>query len=257
MPTRKDVDGKSGRFLPALRIMTISNSNGNLNGNGRICMDPVDQNCKKQIAWLYTVIILILGAVVVPSLSLGQSSKEAASKESKKTNPTDQSQKIATVFLEKIRSKLPNGWSIKGKNNDLIVSRDKPIEWYGTISLPSHKDLADLKAQGFVQSGNYTITLEFFPPMSKAEVEKLTKENERIEENYYRKHPQPKNSKPLGLPKEVRESLHHIPNILAKNFSVLLTPFIQGPGEAFFNEQEKKECEGVEQAVTRLLKSDE
>jgi uncharacterized protein (TIGR03067 family) len=43
---------------------------------------------------------------------------------------------------------------------------------------------------------------------------------------------------------------------LTDKYSVLVVPFIHGPGLAFFNEQEKKECEGVEQDIRRLLKAD-
>ncbi len=174
---------------------------------------------------------------------------------SKNKNVAERSNKTAVEFSEKIKSVLPSGWSVKSDKNIVTVRRDKPIEWYGTISLPP-LGLADLKAQGFVHSGNYTIVLEFFPPMSKADIDELIEDNRSIEEHYDHQHPQPKDSKPLGTSKELLDSLHHIPNVLGKKCSVRLTPFIQGPGEAFFNEQDKKECEGVERDVRRLLKSD-
>ena len=150
---------------------------------------------------------------------------------------------------------MRSGWSAKSEKNVITVSRDKPIEWYGTISLPP-LGLTELKTQGFVHLGNYTITLEFFPPISKAAVDELIEANRQIEKEYDRKHPQPKKSKPLGLAKNVRDSMHRIPNILADRYSVLLTPFIKGPGKAFFNEQENKECKGVEQDVRRVLNPD-
>lgn len=219
-------------------------------------MNTTDPRQYPQTVRLLTVIVPFLAAMVMPSFSWGQATKPGVSKESKKTTSAEQSERDAAEVLEKIKTRLPNGWSVKSEKNITTVARDKPIEWYGTISLPP-LGLPELKAQGFVHSGNYTITLEFFPPMSKAAVDELIKANQRIEEQYDREHPQPKDSKPLGLPKDVRDSMHHIPNILVESYSVLLIPFIQGPGEAFFNEQEKKECEGVEQDVRQLLKSHE
>lgn len=205
---------------------------------------------KKQ--WL--VAVLMFAAMAVPSSSWGQGMNPANPRTPQKADPTEKQARIATEFVAKIKAVLPNGWSVKSEKNIIIVRREKPIEYYGTISLPSH-DLAELKAQGFVHSANYTVILEFFPLMSKAAVDKLIEVNRRIEEQYYHEHPRPKNVKP-SVSWELKQSLHHIPNVLAKNYSVLLTPFIQGPGLAFFNEQEKKECEGVEQELRRLLKAD-
>jgi uncharacterized protein (TIGR03067 family) len=170
-------------------------------------------------------------------------------------NPSGQSKEVVVGISKKLKTVLPVGWSLKREKNIVTIRRDKPIEWYGTISLPNHKDLADLKAKGFIHSGNYTITLEFFPPMSKAAVDKLVEENRRIEEQYYHEHPRPKNTKP-SVPWELQQSLHHIPNILMRHYSVVVVPFIHGYGIAFFDEQDKKECEGVEQDVRRLLKED-
>jgi hypothetical protein len=219
-------------------------------------MNTTNPRNYRQTVWVRAVIISLLAALVSPFLSAGQAAQPAVSKESTKTKSVEQPEKDAKEVLEKIKTKLPIGWSVKSDKNIVTVSRDKPIEWYGTISLPS-LGRAELKAQGFVHSGHYTITLEFFPPMSKSAIDKLIEANRRIEDEYDRKHPQPKNSKPLGPPKDMRDSMHHIPNILSDRYNVLLIPFIQGPGEAFFDEQEKKECEGVEQEVRRLLKSDE
>jgi hypothetical protein len=171
------------------------------------------------------------------------------------TKASEQSKKVVIKSLEAIKTRLRSGWSAKSEENVITVSRDKPIEWYGTIGLPP-VGLAELKDQGFVHSGNYNITLEFFPPMSQAAVDKLLAANRRIEEEYYSNQPQPKDSKPVGLPKNVRDSMQPIPNILADSYSVRLIPYIQGPSEAFFNEQEKKECEGVERDIRRVLNSD-
>jgi hypothetical protein len=201
--------------------------------------------------WL---VVLMLAAMVVPSLSWGQGMNPANPRTPQKADPTEKQARIATEFVAKIKAVLPNGWSVKADKNTIIVRRDKPIKWYGTISLPSH-NLAYLKAHGFIHSETYTVVLEFFPPMSKAAVDELNEENRRIKEQYYHEHPRPKNVKP-SVPWELKQSLHHIPNVLAKNYSVLLTPFIQGPSLAFFNEQEKKECEGVEREVRRLLTTD-
>lgn len=171
-------------------------------------------------------------------------------------NPAGRPPEAIVGVSKKIESILPTGWSLKQEKTIVTIKRDKPIEWYCTISLPNHKDLADLKAKGFIKSGTYTITLEFFPPMSQAAVDKLVEANRQIEERYYEKHPQPKNIKP-SVPWELQQSLHHIPDILTERYSVLVTPFIHGYRLAFFNEDDKKECEGVEQDVRRLLKADE
>ncbi|MCE5267519.1 MAG: tetratricopeptide repeat protein [Planctomycetaceae bacterium] len=169
------------------------------------------------------------------------------------TNSADKQAKIVAAVVEKIKPLLPTGWSVRKDGNVFTIRRDKPIEWYGTISLPSH-NLAYLKNHGFIKSGRYTITLEFFPPLSKAAVDKLVEDNRRIEKQYYQAHPQPKNDKP-SLPWELEQSLHHIPDLLAKQYSVLVTPSING-WVAFYDEQDKKECEGVEQNVRRWLKAD-
>jgi len=157
--------------------------------------------------WL--VMVLMLAPMVVPSSSWGQGMNPANPRMPQKADPTEKQARTATAFVVKIKSLLPNGWSVKADKNTIIVRREKPIEYYGTISLPSH-DLAKLKAQGFVHSANYTIILEFFPPMSKAAVDKLIEENRRIEEQYYHEHPRPKNIKP-SVPWELKQSLHHIP----------------------------------------------
>lgn len=207
-----------------------------------------------RITWHSTRIVLLLMVLMAPSLSLGQNAEPQPANMPRNMNPPERPPEVVVDISKKIESILPVGWSLKREKNIITIRRDKPIEWYGTISLPSH-DLAYLKAHGFIQSGSYAITLEFFPPMSKAAVDRLVEDNRRIEERYYREHPQPKNIKP-SVPWELRQSLHHIPYIVTKQYAVLVTPFIHGYGVAFFDEQDKKECEGVERDVRRLLKED-
>ncbi len=212
--------------------------------------------CRKEQArttWPSTRIILVLGVMAVPSLSFGQDSEPQPANMPKNMNPAERSPEGVVAISKKIKSILPTGWSIEREKNIVTIRRGKPIEWYGTISLPSH-DLAYLKAHGFIHSGTYTITLEFFPPMSKAAVAKLVEENRQIERRYYEEHPQPKNIKP-SVPWELQQSLHHIPDILTRHYSVLVTPSIHGYRLAFFNEEDKKECEGVEQNARRFLKA--
>lgn len=208
-----------------------------------------------QTDWFITRIVIFLLAMMAPSCSFGQNSEPKSANMIKNKNPSVQSKEIGADISKKLKSILPAGWSLKKSGNIITIKRDKPIEWYNTISLPFHRDLADLKARGFIQSGTYTITLEFFPPMSKMEVDKILEENSQIERRYYEKHPQPKNGKP-SVPRELEQSLRHIPDILTKHYSVLVTPFIDGPGMAFYDEKDKKKCEDVEQDVRRLLKSE-
>jgi hypothetical protein len=215
-------------------------------------MSKINSTKKSPLLARWAMTILFLAAIVSPSFSYAQSQKSPGTEKMKKTNPAESPEKIAADLADKIKPKLPKAWSLTREKNIITVRRDKPFEWYSTISLPSH-DLAELKSDGFIQKGNYTITLEFFSPMSKADVDKLIAENKRITKKYDEEHPREKNTKPIDSP-ELQKSLHHIPDILTDHYSVLVEPFIQG-WLAFFNEQEKKECEGVEKDIRLLLQS--
>ena len=152
----------------------------------------------------------------------------------------------------KIKPLLPAGWSIAVEKDIVTITREKPVEWYGTISLPAHNDKADLKARGFVQSGAYTITVNFGPPMTPLERSRLVDENTRMKEDYYQKHPVDPHDKPTAPPKELTEKLHRIPNLLAADYSAVVTPFIQG-SLAFYDDGDKAECLRVEQAIRKVL----
>lgn len=120
--------------------------------------------CRKEMTrsiWLATRIALLLGTMVVPSLSFGQDAVPQPANRPRNRNPAEQPLEAFVGISKNIKAVLPTGWSIKREKNVVTICREKPIEWYGTISLPQHKDLADLKAKGFIHSGSYTITLEF------------------------------------------------------------------------------------------------
>ena len=52
--------------------------------------------------------------------------------------------KTAADCATKMKPQLPAGWSVTAEKNVVTITRQKPVEWYGTISLPAHKDKADL-----------------------------------------------------------------------------------------------------------------
>ena len=152
----------------------------------------------------------------------------------------------------KIKPQLPAGWSVAVEKDIVTITREKPIEWYSAISLPAHKDKADLKARGFVHSGTYTITVNFGPPMTPEDRSRLVDENARMTEDYYQKHPADPHGKPTAPPKELTEKLQRIPNLLAADYSAVVTPFISG-WLAFYDEGDEVECLRVEQAIRKVL----
>lgn len=161
--------------------------------------------------------------------------------------------KTAAEFAQKLKPQIPEGWTVAANKNIVTVSRQKPVEWYGTISLPAHNDKAELKAQGFVHSSPYTITVEFGPPLTPDAVAKLEEPNKRTMEDYYRQHPVDPHAKPTSPPKEVTDKLHHIPNVLTKDYSALVIPSIQG-SLAFYSPEDEVECQRVEQRIKASLK---
>jgi hypothetical protein len=151
----------------------------------------------------------------------------------------------------KIQAQLPTGWNMAVVSNTITVSREKPIEWYGTISLP-HNNKAELKALGFVHPGTYTIRVDFGQPVTEEAREKLLAENKRIISEYYSRHPRDPPSKPSPPPKEVRNKLHRIPNILTARYSALVTPFIQD-SMAFYDASVEAECSRVERMIREVV----
>ncbi len=188
----------------------------------------------------------VVGLLVALMVNLLESEAEATPATARREET------VAAEYASKIKSVLPAGWSIIRDKNLVTIRREKPVEWYGTISLPMHKDKADLKARGFVHFSPYTITLEFFAPMTEVAVARLEEENRKTEAEYDRQHPQPVLGKPLGPPKELTDRLHHIPNVFSADCSVLMTPWITG-WLAFYDQKDAVECRGIERSVHRIL----
>lgn len=158
----------------------------------------------------------------------------------------------AGVYAAKIKPVVPKGWALTTEKNVVTIRREQPIEWYGTISLPAHKGNADLKAMGCVHSGTYTIVMEFAPPMTAEESERLEKENKKISRDYLAAHPVHPNEKPTAPPRELTDRLHRIPDILLQDCSVFFKPYIHG-SLAFYDDAVGTECKTVESEVRALL----
>jgi hypothetical protein len=165
---------------------------------------------------------------------------------------------LAAAQAARIKPILPKGWSIAVKKNVLTVRRDQPIAWYGTISLPAHRDKAELKAAGFVHSSTYQIEVEYAPPMTDAEAGRLAKENDQMTRAYDLAHPKPASGKPLAPPKELTDQLHRIPNVRTPAYSCFLTV---GPVDdfstAFYDDAVKTECTRLKQQVLRIVGAEE
>ncbi|MCE5326550.1 MAG: ankyrin repeat domain-containing protein [Planctomycetaceae bacterium] len=162
----------------------------------------------------------------------------------------------ARAYAARIKTILPEGWSVAAEKAIVTVTRKQPVEWYGTISLPS-QDKARLKEWGFIHSKTYTIGLEFAPPISAEEAGRLTKANTEITRKYYQAHPRQHDVKPGPMPEELTGLLHRVPDILAGDFSVFLAASIKGPGHefstAFYDDAVEAECARVEQGIRKIL----
>jgi hypothetical protein len=191
--------------------------------------------CREPTMKLATTICILALAAFVPTVAM----------------PSDLD-KNATELAEKIKPQLPAGWSVVALKNIVTVSRQKPVEWYCMISLPTH-DVAELKAMGFVQSGTCTITVELSPPLTPDEVARLEKENALATKEYYEKHPVDPLRKPTTPTRELTDRLHRIPNVLTPGYSALFTPFYKQGWMAFCDEGEKAECLRVEQTVSKSV----
>ncbi len=161
--------------------------------------------------------------------------------------------KTAGDLATQIKPHLPANWSLLVDKDTITITRKEPVEWFGNASLPTFKDKADLKAQGFVQSSTYTVIVKFASPLTPAEAENLEKQNLRMVEDYYQTHPVKPRRKPTSPPTELTQRLHPIPNVLTPEYSAFVTPFLHA-SEAFFSDEDGAECRRVEQAVLNVLK---
>jgi hypothetical protein len=168
------------------------------------------------------------------------------------TRPAGNISQVAKAYSQKIAGVLPKGWSIVTAENVATIRRQEPVEWYGKVSLPYHKDKAELKSMGFIHSGTtYTIQLVFLPPMTAQEAQGLKQDNERMTREYRAAHPELQFTK-NGPPKEFTDQLHRVPDILASDCSVIVTPFTNG-WVALYDDAIEAECKGVEQRVRDVL----
>ncbi len=200
---------------------------------------------KKCMCFAMCLLVLSVASLAAPLAANAPASGNAA------TKSFDAAAKAKT-YADRIKAILPKGWSIKTEKNVVTISRDEKVEWYGTLQLPDHKDKADLKAQGFVHKSTYEIRMEFAPPMTEKEVARLKEENEQIEQKYYKAHPTPSNMIPSGPPKELRDQLHRIPNVLLGDCSVFFAATIEGD-LAFYDDAVGRECNGMPKSVRDAL----
>lgn len=136
------------------------------------------------------------------------------------------------------------------EQNTVTIKRDHPVEWYGTISLPAHRDKTELKARGFVLEGAYAIELEFVAPMTDVDAVRLTQVNAIIMGQYNAAHP---DRKPTDLPREVMHGLHRVPNIRTADFGLFFRASVEGPGQAFYDDGVRDECLRVRRDIEKCL----
>jgi len=151
-----------------------------------------------------------------------------------------------------IKSFLPAGWSVAVTDNIVLIKRDQPIESYGKVSLPYHRDRAELKAKGFVRESIYSIRLEFAAPVTEAEVTRRKQENEAVIRRYNLAN-QPALGKPTGLPREVADRLHRIPNMLTPNWALYRQVTPEGPWMAFYDDAVEIECRAIGEKVNQVI----
>jgi hypothetical protein len=161
----------------------------------------------------------------------------------------------AELGAARVKAVLPAGWTLTSEKTTLIITRTVPAEWYGTVSMPS-SNKAELKAMGFVHTGNYKIWVDFGPPMTAVAVAKLVAQNQQATEAYYLAHPVNPRVKPSGPPaEELTRQLQWVPNLLAKEYSALVTPSVTGT-LAFYDAAVQLECMAVEAVVRQTLRAE-
>jgi hypothetical protein len=171
-------------------------------------------------------------------------------------------------YADRSRSILPKGWSLQTGQAELKIVRDEPVEWYNPISLPYHRDLAELKVMGFVHQSKYVITLAFAPPIAPAELEKMRAENAKtsaalaklkktMNPFWGKGHYDPRNDDERKLVAEhdkLKASLHRIPDFTTADASVFLSDSIgyhvpNGYLPRFYSDAVAAECMQVRQAA--------
>lgn len=161
----------------------------------------------------------------------------------------------AELGAARVKAVLPAGWTLTSEKTTLTITRTVPAEWYGTVSMPS-SNKAELKAMGFVHEGNYKIWVDFGPPMTAVAVAKLVAQNQQATEAYYLQHPVNPRVKPSGPPaEELTRQLQWVPNLLAKEYSALVTPSVTGT-LAFYDAAVQLECMAVEAVVRQALRAE-
>jgi len=161
---------------------------------------------------------------------------------------------VAESCGRQIKSFLPAGWAVTVTDNVVLVSREQPVEHYNKVSLPLHRDKAELKAMGFVARSTYSIRLEFAAPVTEAELARRKQENEAIIRRYREEHPRPASGKPMGLPREVTERLHKIPDVVTPNWALFRQERLAGAWTAFYDDAVGAECQAVCQRTDELLR---
>lgn len=166
---------------------------------------------------------------------------------------------------------VQDGWRREVLGNAVLVTRNKKVETYNTINLPSHSGVEDLREMNMTIDQRYVITLRVGPNVSLEEYRKKKVENtERAErmialgktmkhirhksDSYLPRTPEER--KLVEQYEKLKRSLHDLPDGYSETHSFWISESV-GWHEAFADEAVGKGCLEVRRKIADLFRSHE
>jgi len=176
---------------------------------------------------------------------------------------------VPVSIQRQISAKVPDGWHSEVLANAVLVTRNKKAETYGTINLPEHSGVEDLRKMNMTDDQRIVITLRVRPKVSLEEYRRkkvdnaaivketiaLAKKMQHIRHKFYSYMPStPAEEKLVEQYEKLTTSRHDLHDGSTETHSIWISKSI-GFGEAFADEAVGKECREVDSKIVDLFRS--
>ena len=165
---------------------------------------------------------------------------------------------------QRVRSVLPNGWTLTMTGGGFEVRRQAPVEWFNTIGLPTW-DMDELKAGGYVRLAIYTIRAGVAEPAPEF-LAHMQRHNEQARRRMQELDAQmahmrgrgeyeprtPADRELVDEYERLKVSPYRLPDVTTAEWSVWFRPSLFG-NQAFYSPEVEQECATVRQAIEAAL----
>jgi hypothetical protein len=166
--------------------------------------------------------------------------------------------------VEKVRAAIPVGWKLSVEGDRLLLRPPQPVKLIFMVSRPPGS-----KPEDCVVSDEYLVTLRFGPLVSPEDYRRLAAQNatthkqmDALYEEMEKEHiihksefwpVTPQHHKLVEDYKKLKASLHKLPAVCGKDFSVWISDSLTGSWLQFLRAEDKKMCSDVLDKVRALF----